>query len=110
MLGRNLEEEEKGRATAFNVVLAFFALRYYSVVPNLFTELNIETLKGSKTFISSNVFFNPIQQVIRSRNAAIIKNTLDHKCVISGRFVYELERSFVALTCDEGCYFMVFSF
>lgn len=73
LLGRNLEEEEKGRATAFNVVLAFFALRYYSVVPNLFTELNIETLKGSKTFISSNVFFNPIQQVIRSRNAAIIK-------------------------------------
>lgn len=110
LLGRNLEEEEKGRATAFNVVLAFFALRYYSVVPNLFTELNIETLKGSKTFISSNVFFNPIQQVIRSRNAAIIKNTLDHKCVISGRFVYELERSFVTLTCDEGCYFMVFSF
>lgn len=81
MLRKNLEEEERGRAAAFDVVLAFFTLRYYSVVPNLFTELNIVTLKDSKTFISSKCFSIQSNQLSDQGIAAIIKHTLDHKCV-----------------------------
>ena len=69
---------------------------------------NIKRLQDLHIF---KMFFNPIQPVIRSRHCCYYKTHFRSQvCVISSRFVYELERSFVALTCDEGRYFMVFSF
>lgn len=104
--GRRGERESSSFWCCFSL---FYSTLLFSGSKSIYRakHCNIKRLQDLHIF---KMFFNPIQPVIRSRHCCYYKTHFRSQvCVISGRFVYELERSFVALTCDEGRYFMVFS-